>query len=229
MASDRPPRQLTLMLPVQARLSAADFVVGASNRAAFELARAPESWPSDVLCLFGPPGAGKSHLVEVYRAASGADLVDGADLAALAPTELASKGDIAIDGADEADPIALFHVLNAAREAGRRVLLTGLAPSSEWHGGLMDLASRLRAATPVEIAAPDDELLRRVLIKQFADRQIVVAPDVVDYCLARMDRSFEAARTLVLALDEISLAERRPITKALARPLLRLDTEESEP
>jgi chromosomal replication initiation ATPase DnaA len=228
MAADASPRQLTLTLPVKARQSAADFIVGASNRAAFELAGAPETWPSGVLCLFGPPGAGKTHLVEVFRDATGALAIDGAALAGLAPTELAAKGDLAVDGADEADPIALFHLINAARDARRRVLLTGVAPPSLWHGGLVDLASRLRAATPVEIAAPDDELLRRVLGKQFSDRQIAVAPDVIDYCLARMDRSFEAARALVLALDEVSLAERRPITKALARPLLSLPADDDE-
>jgi chromosomal replication initiation ATPase DnaA len=222
MTVDRPPRQLTLTLPVTVRLSAGDFVVGEPNRAAFALARAPDTWPSDVLCLFGPPGAGKSHLVEVFRASTGARVADGCALATCLPTELAAAGDIAIDGADEADPVALFHLLNAARGAGRRVLLTGASPVVDWSAGLADLASRLRAATPVEIAPPDDGLLRRVLVKQFADRQIAVAPDVVEYCLARMDRSFEAARALVLALDEISLATRRPITKALARPLLRV-------
>lgn len=220
MATDRPPRQLTLTLPVRARHSAADFIVGASNRAAFERVRAADQWPSGVVCLVGPPGAGKSHLVAVFCAAHGGIAVDGPELAALPPVDLVALGDVAVDGADEGDPVALFHLLNAAREADRRVLLTGTTPPASWAGGLADLASRLRAATPVEIDAPDDDLLRQVLGKLFADRQLVVAPDVIEYCLARMDRSFEAARALVSALDELSLAQRRPITKALARPLL---------
>ena len=34
--------------------------------------------------------------------------------------------------------------------------------------------SRLRLATPVALGAPDDELLRQVLVKLFADRQLVI-------------------------------------------------------
>ena len=228
MPADRAPRQLTLSLPVPARLSAADFIVGASNKAALEHVRAPDRWPSGVLYLQGPPGSGKSHLVEVFRALTDAAVVAGRDLAGHTPTELLAGRDLAIDGADEADLTTLFHALNAAREAGRRVLLTGQEAPSEWAAPLPDLASRLRAATPAEIAPPDDELLQRVLSKLFADRQIAVMPDVVAYCLARMDRSFEAARALAAALDEVSLAHGRAITKALARPLLSLSDDEDE-
>jgi hypothetical protein len=37
---------------------------------------------------------------------------------------------------------------------------------------LPDLASRLKAATVVEIAEPDEELLAQVMVKLFADRQL---------------------------------------------------------
>ena len=61
-------------------------------------------------------------------------------------------GPLAIDDADTAPELALLHLLNAAAEAGFPVLLTGRSPPARWHIALPDLASRLRAATAVEIA-----------------------------------------------------------------------------
>ena len=87
------------------------------------------------------------------------------------------------------DERALFHLLNLAREQGAFVLLTardraGAAGAS----ALPDLASRLRALPAVALAAPDDALLRAVIVKLFADRQLAVDESLVAY-LAHPDRA----------------------------------------
>jgi chromosomal replication initiation ATPase DnaA len=81
---------------------------------------------------------------------------------------------------------------------------------------LADLASRLRAARPVELGEPDDDLLRRVLVKLFADRQLAVDSAVVDYIVVRMERSLQAANALVDDLDREALAAGGAITRRLA-------------
>jgi len=99
---------------------------------------------------------------------------------------------------------------------------------SIWRPALADLRSRLLAAPTVAIAAPDDDLLSAVLVKQFADRQLRVPPAVVHYLTARMERSFAACRRVVDLLDHHALASGRAITTALAREVLaRLDGERS--
>jgi len=85
---------------------------------------------------------------------------------------------------------------------------------------LADLASRLRAAHLVELGEPDDDLLRRVIVKLFADRQIAVDPAVVDYIVVRMERSLEAANLIVADLDRQALAEGRAVTRPLAAAAL---------
>ena len=52
-----------------------------------------------------------------------------------------------------------------------------------------DLASRLRALPVVALTAPDDALLRAVLVKLFADRQLAVDESLVAF-LADPDRAF---------------------------------------
>ena len=91
-------------------------------------------------------------------------------------------------------------------------------PPEDWHVELPDLRSRLRLATPVALGAPEDELLRQVLVKLFADRQLLVDKPVIDYLIARMERSLSAAVRLVDALDRAALSAGRRITPADWRP-----------
>ncbi len=209
--------QLAFDLPSRTAQGRDDFLVAAPNADAVAwLDRWPD-WPGQALCVHGPAGCGKSHLIEVWRTRSRArDLVLPADLGAAV-----AAGAVALDDADRAgDEVALFHALNAVREGGGSLLLTAQAPPARWPLSLPDLRSRLAAIPAVAVAPPDDALLAALLVKQFGDRQLQVPSDVVDYLAARLDRTFEAVRAVVGALDRASLAQRRPITVPLARQVL---------
>ena len=94
-----------------------------------------------------------------------------------------------------------------------------------WTVGLADLASRLRAIPAVTLSPPDDALLRAVLVKLFADRQIKTDESLVTYLLARLERSFAAARAAVDAIDREALRRKRPVTQALAADVLEVQWE----
>jgi chromosomal replication initiation ATPase DnaA len=89
-----------------------------------------------------------------------------------------------------------------------------------WPVDLPDLKSRLKAATVVEIGEPDDELLAQVLVKLFADRQIMPDDKLVSYIAARMERSNAAAVEIVERLDSLALARGVKISRALAGEVL---------
>ncbi len=173
MGSDRPPaaRQLPLTLPHRAAMTRADFLVGEANRQAIELVDRWPEWPAQVLLIAGPVGSGKSHLGEIWREASGAAVVEAARMTDGDVVALVAAGAVAVEDlhAGPLDAAALLHLLNLAGERKAPVLLT----SRVWAAGLpvriADLASRLRAAHPVELGEPDDDLLRRVMVKLFAD------------------------------------------------------------
>ena len=100
------------------------------------------------------------------------------------------------------------------------LLITGRTAPRDWGIVLPDLLSRLESAAQAVLGPPDDALLPAVLVKLFADRQIQVAPDVVDWLALRMERDLGLARHLVAAIDRKSLADRRPVTRRLAAELL---------
>ncbi len=215
------PRQLPLDLPHDAALGREDYLVGKSNRAAFELLERWPEWPSPVIILAGPVGSGKTHLVEAFRDETGAEVIQARDLTEAGVSALVSAPACVVEDAHRGvNNTALFHLLNAARQVGKTVLITSRTWPASWKISLPDLMSRLRAATPVEVLEPDDDLLRRVLVKLFADRQIAVDIGVVDYLVVRMERSLEVALRAVDAIDREALAGRVKITKPLAGRVL---------
>ncbi|MEO8669435.1 MAG: hypothetical protein ABI399_13020 [Bauldia sp.] len=212
-----PPRQLAFSLPHRPASGRADFLTGAANYEAITLIDRWPDWPVRVVNLFGPVGSGKSHLTEIWRRASGAAVIAAPALSRSDAEMMLAAGAVAVEDLHgKFDEEALFHLLNLAGERNTPVLLTSRNAPAASYVALPDLASRLRAAQPVRLAEPDDYLLRHVLAKLFADRQLAVAPAVIDYIVTRLDRSLEAANIIVERLDREALAEGRAITRRLA-------------
>lgn len=219
-----PPRgrQLVFDLPHREALGREDFLVTASNAAATALIDQWPLWPSYGAVLLGPAGSGKSHLVEVWRAKSGARRVPAGALEVAAVPDLLAFGSLAIEDApgEMLDQRALFHTLNLARQSGAHLLITAELPCESWPIELPDLLSRLRALPSVKLLPPDDDLLRGVLVKLFADRQIAVDETVVSFLLMRMPRSLDAARLLVAEIDRRALEEKADVTRPFVARVL---------
>ena len=219
------PRQLTFDLALPSPTYAReDFVVAEGNREALAWIDRWPDWPAPALALGGPPGCGKTHLARIWAVRTGAVVIDGgaldgksvADLAEL----IAASPALVIDSADKAPERALFHLYNLMRERRGHLLLVAELPPAHWRIALPDLASRLRAAPAVAVAPPDDELLGSIILKQLSDRQLHAGPGVVQYLVARMERSAETARRVVAALDQRALSESREIDRRLAADVL---------
>jgi chromosomal replication initiation ATPase DnaA len=222
------PEQYILDLPHLTALGRDDFLVTASNEAAVAAIERWPDWPNPVLVLCGPPASGKSHLGAVWQMMSGAARIDAMKLMRDAIPDLLSSGALLIEDAPSAalDEKALFHAINMAREIKGSILITAKEPPTAWQIALPDLASRLKAAGLTQLKTPDDELLRGLIVKQFADRQISVDERIVSYMLARMERSFEALRTLVAEIDRRALSEKAPVTRSFVSRILAQTTGE---
>jgi chromosomal replication initiation ATPase DnaA len=224
------PRQLTIPLGFAPKVGRDDFLLGDANRAAFAFLDRWPDWPSPIAALDGPPGSGKSHLVRLWAEKAGAEILSGDGLADADVAAALGLGAVAVDPVDgeNVPDLALFHLLNGAREAGASVLLASCAPVALWRVGLPDLASRLRSAAPLSLGAPDDILLRQIVVKLFADRQLEIDKAVVDYLLVRVERSLEAVAQVVEALDREALTQGRRVSRALAAQVLGRNGEQTE-
>ncbi len=223
MSAGYQPRQLAFALPHEESLSRDDFLEGPANAAGFALIDSWPDWPNRIMMLVGPEGAGKSHLAAIWANAAGARSIAAHALTSDGVPGALATGALIVEDLDAGavDQNALFHLLNLAREEAAFVLLTGRQPPSLQQYGLRDLRSRLRAIPIVTLTPPDDHLLRALLVKFCADRQMRIDETVVSYLAGRIERSVVAARNTIERLDAEALRLGRPITRALAVDLLR--------
>ena len=216
--------QLALNLRHRAGMSRQDFLVSPSNEEAVAWIDRWPDWPGQALVLVGPPGCGKTHLGQVWQSRTGARPYSEVMLSATARLDAPVFVDDADGPGRDED---LFHLFNAAGAAGSFVLFTSRTAPARWGNRLPDLKSRLAAAPNIQIQSPDTPLIAAVIMKMFADEQMDVGADVLDYLVNRMERSFEAARTITQRLNNASLATGRGITIPLAREVF--DALESDP
>ncbi len=214
--------QLPLALRFEAAMGRDDFFPSPSNEEALRWIETWPQWPSRVLVLIGPAGSGKTHLANIWCGIAGARMMSAETLHRYDVTAFAAAGNLAIETAPggAVDERALFHVLNAAAETDSYVLITTRQYPAEWGLDLPDLLTRLKAAPVVLLQSPDDALLRAVLVKLFADRRVAVDEGVVEYLVARMERSLAAAGEVVDRLDREALARKTAVTRSLAGRIL---------
>ncbi len=213
------PKQLVLDLPHSSAFAAEDFLSSRSNGEAIDLVDGMANWPHRAAFVAGPAGSGKSHLANVWRLRTGATMVPASDIdgdgaAAL----LETSGALVVEDlhAGIPDEQALFHLLNLCRQGRGHLLMTSRIAPGDLEIALPDLRSRVRSLPLATIAEPDEELLQAVLVKLFADRQLVVEPAVIGYLMLRMERSMAGAVQVVAEIDHLALAMQRRVTRQLA-------------
>ncbi|MFZ4125273.1 MAG: HdaA/DnaA family protein [Rickettsiales bacterium] len=210
-----PVSQLTIPFAGAVSYAAEDFIVGGANCHAVDVLDRFPNWPEPVLALYGPKASGKTHLAQRTAQLHGGlcvqdelGSVDAATLAERAPL-------LVVDGwRDEA---ALAQLINHCRAERHCLLVTMEDAPARVKVTLPDLHSRLSAMVALELTAPDESLLSALLSKHFADRQIRVAPEVITYIVARMERSYASAHHAAAWLDSKALESGRAITLPLAR------------
>jgi chromosomal replication initiation ATPase DnaA len=209
--------QLPLSLAHAPQYGRDSFVEAPSNSAALALIERWPIWPAPVVVLSGPHGSGKSHLAHIWAERAGAEVVAVTALTGVAAGAVAGRP-VAIEDVEpgRVPEQALFHLINSAKEAASGLLVTSRTRAAEWQVALPDLKSRLRMAAPAELSGPDDDLLRKVLVKLFSDRQLIVDKPLIDYLVVRIERSLATAAAVVDALDREALASGRAITRPMA-------------
>ena len=217
-------RQLILDLVPAQPPTLENFAAGSNAEALTGLAGwlAAES-PDTCLLLWGESGAGKSHLL----AASGAIYANAEDDPTLAglPEDAAF---VAVDNVEALDPdgqIALFNRFNRLRAAGGR-LLTGARVPPLQLALREDLRTRLGSGQIHRLRPLSDDEKRTALAAQARERGMSLAPEALDYLLARAPRDMRSLAAILAALDRYSLEQKRPLTLPLLRSVLQ--THESQ-
>lgn len=206
-----------------------DFVVSESNRYGFDYLTSWPKWESPIVFLYGPHASGKSHLAQIWQGQTGARLLKRHHIYSHEPADMLVKGGCYIfeDIEQIHDEVTLLHWYNSVIEIGAYALFTAEKHPANLNIRLADLRSRLMATYSIGIGLPDDHLLKTLFAKLFADRQLRVNGVVVDFLIARMERSFLMVQKLVDLLDKKALVDQKPITVHMAKKILHRLQEEA--
>lgn len=239
-------RQLALPFVYCPRFISSDFISAPSNAAArtwlgiHHTTYLKPAWPDQRLALWGDPGTGKTHLLQIWAEKERALFLPASALAQnsftqwLEPLQSKAIKALVIDDADlVSNPNDLLHLLNVAKENLLTIVLSGRQAPARWDMQLPDLASRLRAIMAVKIDQPEETLLRILFLRLLAEHQLVVSSSVIEWLLLRLPRTASAIREAAERLDTINWVEGRTITRNLAvkvlKDLLCYDENEYEP
>jgi hypothetical protein len=173
-----------------------DFLLSDANAPAFEHLKRWSTWPVMASLLTGPRKSGRSLLF------------------------VRKTGGRLFDDAEDHEEEAIFHAWNQAQETRRPLLIVADAPPPAWKVKLPDLRSRLAATPQIVIGPPDDRLIGDLIVKLLGDRGIVMTPDVAEYLVPRIERSYVAVQMVVDALDRALLSSHRRMTVPTAKRAL---------
>jgi DnaA regulatory inactivator Hda len=221
-------QQYHLLLQQKESMTLEDFLPSSSNEQALRwlLQTKISAWPSHAFLLWGPEASGKTHLGTVWASINGARSLDCGDESLSLIVSGEDKAPAYF--LDDADGCAgqtekeewLQHLYNATKAANKPLLLTARLPPNQWGVKLPDILTRLKSCPSVELLEPDDELIRGLLLKLFADRQLLVEAGVVDYMATRLERTHVAARRAVTLLDGAALEDHRNISIPFVQKVL---------
>ncbi len=216
-------KQIPMEFAFRSALGREDFLVTEQNKAAITWIDKWPEWSDPFLLVVGPMGAGKSHLAQVWAKNSNAMILHSSDLKDLdinALSQIASQNIILEDIDAHTAEQPFFHLYNLIKENSRFLLMTSRESTRDWNIQLPDLKSRLGAIQIAKIEQPDDSLFAAILLKLFTDRQITVAPEVIQYLITRLERSFSSALEAVTMIDSLSLSEKKRVTIPLVKRVL---------
>ncbi|MEO5735475.1 MAG: DnaA regulatory inactivator Hda [Rubrivivax sp.] len=226
--------QLQLPLPIGPRPAREfrNFVTGA-NAAVLAQVRSlslPSRPPAAPLYLWGPPGSGKSHLLQALasQVREGGAQVAWFDAAGARPAALLSETALLVlDGCDgfdaEAQQQAFRHFVEATT-LGVQVVAGGRLPPVDLPLR-DDLRTRLGWGLVFALEPLSEADTRHALLQEMAGRGIEMADGVLRHLLTHFPRDLTHLMDLLDRLDDHALASQRRLTVPLVRELMQIDAD----
>ena len=219
-------KQLYFDMPDNTALGIEDYIITESNSFAFDLISRMIKDEIKQGAISGPSFSGKTHLSRILIKNIGnneALYIDGdyknvIDKVGSSKLIVLENIDKVIEDSSEED---LFHIINFTKENDKKLLMTSGKSISNIEFKLEDLKSRLNAIIEAKIMQPDDELMKLVLIKIFNDKQLLINPNVIEFLMARLERSYKSMNDFIERIDKFSLEKGKKITIALINDLVK--------
>lgn len=184
-----------------------------------------------LIYLYGPPGAGKSHLLQAscHGGAVETLYLPLSELGSFPPAEVLQGveriGRVCLDDVhevlgDAGWELALFNLINSARQEGCRLVIAGDAAPRALRVDLADLRSRLSGGIVFQIPEADDDSKSAILKFRARRRGITMSDSVARYIVSRSPRAMEQLLAVLDRLDKTSLVEQRVLSVPFVKEVM---------
>lgn len=200
-----------------------NFVAGQNVELLAQLRELLQAGPRErFVYVWGPQGAGRSHLLRAFAAArAGAVYLPQSRHAELG--QGLSEGDaVAVDDVellDETAQIGLFNLYNRLREEDGMLLAAGSCAPAQLKLR-PDVVTRLGWGLVYQVHPLSDTEKASALRGHAAARGFALADEVANYLLRHWRRDLPSLMAVLDALDAYSLETKRPITVPMVRELM---------
>ena len=218
-------KQLYFEMPNKQALGIEDYIITDSNNFAFDLIIKMVKGEINFGLISGPPYSGKTHLSKILikNARNYKILYFDRDYQNML-NRFEDSDFFILENIDKVKHYKseqdLFHIINFSKENNKKLLMTSRKPISEIDLNLEDLKSRLNSILEAKIKEPDDQLMELLLIKIFNDKQLKINPNIIDFLVSRLERSYESINLFIEKIDKFSLERGKNITIPLINDLL---------
>jgi DnaA family protein len=214
-----------LPLPVQLREAATFDSYYAGPNATAVQALAALSGP---VLIYGPPGSGRTHLLQAASRAHRAAYLPLRELAplgigvldGLAAAAGACIDDVDAIAADGAWCVALLRLIDALRARNAPLALSAAAPAARLEMVLPDLQTRLSACAAFGLATLSDADRRGLLQERARARGLSMPDEVARWLVNTQPRAIDQLLGALDRLDRASLSAKRRLTLPFAQEVL---------
>ena len=189
-----------------------DFYVNDNNLEASELIKLWPNWFNNAVVIYGPEKSGKSHLANIWKKNSNANIYNLEN--SLSLSNIDTNENLVLDNFHNLsinDEEMFFHIYNQTFNNKKSILIT-LDKSKFNKINLKDLESRFNSFSSATINPPDDNLVNALIMKFFKDQQINIDPSVIAFIIKRIERDYGAIFNFLKKIDNLSLEKKAKIS-----------------
>ena len=214
--------QLTFKFPFKKKYDEQDFYVSSNNFSAYKLIESWPNWPGKWLNIFGAHGSGKTHLSKILeKKINKIKILDEKKINNEILDQLHEIDCLIIENFDNNIEEKVFYsILNQSMQVDNFIVINSVRSIKENVFNLNDLKSRMNSFVFIGIELPTDELLKVIISKSFSEKQISINPNIVEYIIKNVDRSYEKILKFLKDIDELSLSSGKSININLIKKLL---------
>ena len=204
--------QLLLDFDYEQNFKDDDFYVGKSNYYPFELLNKWPNWENNFLNISGEKFSGKTHLTNIFLKKFNGFKIESNLLNDESLKEIKLYQNIILENLNlDINEKLIYTLFNIVDQDNKFLVITSSVPVAEIDFKLKDLKSRTKNCVLAKIENPDDELMFALILKNLADRQIILDKKLIDFIIKRVERSYSKIFEFIYKIDKISLKKKKSI------------------